>query len=142
MHNSYPDRQGWVTGPLTDLPAEGPFPGLTDLEAQVLHEIALLFGASEALFRQQVKNCQVTDRINTGAGFYTRLNLDRLSCQPVPYSRQGGHFHVGSIAHGLGIVLWDKDGYLETIEGYTIGNESLTDRALSSLHYMGIDQLG
>jgi len=140
MHKTYPDRQGWVTGPLVDLPPEGPFPDLTDFETQVLHEIAPLFGANEALFRQQVENCQVTDRVNTGSGFYTRLTLDRSSCQPLSYNQQGGHFHVDAVAHGLGIVLWDKDGYLETIEGYTMGEVSLKDMRLSSLRYIGIEQ--
>lgn len=66
------------------------------------------------------------DRIDTKAGFYTRVVVDRARCGPSVFSMRGGHFEVNGATYGLGITLWSEDGYLETVEGFTYGEDLLS----------------
>ncbi|MFP1132127.1 hypothetical protein [Asticcacaulis sp. W401b] len=136
MSNLYPDRTGWATGPLSELPFEGPFPDFTPFESYVLQELASEFESHEHVFREQLRHAQVIDRINTGAGFYTRVKIEPSSCPALSYRQQGSHFDVADVEHGIGIVLWGDEGYLDTIEGYTYGDVSLVGRELSGLHIL------
>ncbi len=78
------------------------------------------------------------DRVNTVVGFYTRVKLDRSRCAPLPLGRLEAHFEVDGIECGIGILLWDKDGdgYLETIEGWTVGDNPLEGVDLASLKFL------
>ncbi len=93
---------------------------------------------------EQVASAEVTDRINTLVGFYTRVKVDRTKCSPVPLSHHGAHFEVEGIEHGLGILLWDidGDGYLETIEGWTVDEDPLEGVDLADLKFGRVTQLG
>jgi hypothetical protein len=126
-----------MTGPLADAPACPPFPAFTDFERRALESTAPLFGENTKAFLEQVASAEVTDRINTIVGFYTRVKVDRTKCSPVPLRHQGAHFEVAGIEHGLGIVLWDidGDGYLETIEGWTVGEDPLEGVDLADLKF-------
>jgi hypothetical protein len=139
-----PNRDGWMTGPLADAPACPPFPAFTDFERRALDSTAPLFGDKADAFREQVASAEVVDRINTIVGFYTRVKVDRVRCSPVPLSHQGAHFEVEGIEHGLGIVLWDTDGdgYLETIEGWTVDENPLEGVDLADLKFVRLTQLG
>jgi hypothetical protein len=140
------DRDGWrLTGALAALPSCPPFPQFTDFEAHALNDIATAFGADAPAFRAQVAVAQVIDRINTIHGFYTRVRVDRTACDPVTGLRlKGGHFDVEDLEHGLGVILWDKDGsgYLETIEAFGYTREGLEGHDLERLKYTGLIQLG
>lgn len=68
--------------------------------------------------------------------------MDRSACRPLPIRAKGGHFEVADIEHGMGVVLWDKDGYLETIEGYTYDHDPLAGRDLADLEFVALAQLG
>jgi hypothetical protein len=139
-----PNRDGWITGPLADAPACPPFPAFTDFERRALVSTAPLFGENAEAFLEQVASAEVTDRINTIVGFYTRVKVDRTKCSPVSLSHQGAHFDVEGIEHGLGIVLWDidGDGYLETIEGWTVDEDPLEGVDLADLKFGRVTQLG
>ncbi len=121
MIDGVPDREGFVTGELAKLQPSPPFSDLTDFERKALDSIASLFGPDEGGFRLQVANARVLDRINTGHGFHTRIEVDRAACLPLPIGRRGGDFEVESIPAGIGVVLWDDHGYLSAIEGFTYG---------------------
>jgi hypothetical protein len=56
----------------------------------------------------------------------------------------GAHFEVEGIEHGLGIVLWDTDGdgYLETVEGWTVDDYPLEGVDLADLKFVRLTQLG
>jgi len=142
MKNALPDRTGWLIEPLASLPAEPPFPELTDFEHQALRDIAELFESGANDFLSQVAFARVVDRVNTSVGFYTRVAVDRALCRPLPINRKGAHFEVAGLSLGLGIVLWDDGGYLRTIEGYTCEDSPLEGRALASLTYRRLVQLG
>lgn len=102
------------------------------------------FGDEAGAFREQVASAEVVDRINTVVGFYTKVKVDRASCSPVRLRHQGAHFQVEGTEHGIGIILWDQagDGYLETIEGWTV-DEGLLERAdLANLKFVRLTNLG
>jgi hypothetical protein len=132
-----------MTGQLANAPPCPPFPAFTDFERRALDSTALMFGDKADAFREQVASAEVVDRINTIVGFYTRVKVDRTKCSPVPLSHQGAHFEVEGIEHGLGIVLWDTDGdgYLETIEGWTVDENPLEGLDLADLKFVRLTQL-
>ncbi len=124
---------------LKDLPNEPPFFKFTRFEAQALAVIAQFFGVQEESFLQQVSCAKVLHRINTIAGFYTDVMVDRTKCQPINFEHRGALFNVENVENGVGVVLWDRDGYLELIEGYTIGDSQLENLKLSDLSYISLE---
>ncbi len=137
-----PDRDGWVSGALANLPPSPPFPAFTDFERKSLDCIAALFEQDEGAFRDQIAAAKVVDRINTIVGFYTRVEVDRAMCRPLEISYKGAHFEVKGVEHGLGVVLWGADGFLDTIEGFTYTDDPLKNVDLSGLHFVRLVQLG
>lgn len=137
-------RNEWLTGPLADLPACPPFPEFTDLERLALSSIAPLFGDGEQAFLAQVASAEVIDRINTIVGFYTRVSVPRSTNKPVRFRKQGAHFEVEGIEFGIGVLLWDVngDGYLDEIEGYTVGEDPLAGFDLAALKIIRMTLLG
>ncbi|MEM8849745.1 MAG: hypothetical protein AAGE03_06880 [Pseudomonadota bacterium] len=140
----HPDRSGWVTGELAKIGSEGPFPEFTSLEDAVLHALAPQLGEWEATYLRQLESAAAADRINTGVGFYTRVRVDTSACAPLPHglsknerSIAGDHFSVREFDHGLGIILWEAQGFLQTIEGYTC-NESSSGRQLAEFDLQGV----
>ncbi|KHL24277.1 hypothetical protein PK98_15035 [Croceibacterium mercuriale] len=101
-----------------------------------------MFGNEAGKFLDQVNASKVIDRINTAHGFYTRVSVDRSLCSPIPVGQKGGSFKVEGIEHGLGVLLWGDDGFLETVEGYSYGGDPLLDRSLADLKFSRIEQLG
>jgi hypothetical protein len=144
MTSPKPNREGWMTGSLADAPACPPFPDFTDLERRALEHIAPLFGNQESAFRRQFASAEVTDRINTIVGFYTRVRVDRSSSDPAQFRQQIAHFEVEGIKHGLSVIIWDEDGdgYLATIEGVTVDENPLEGVELASLKLIRVTQLG
>jgi hypothetical protein len=132
-----PNRDGWVTGALASYPACPPFPDFTNFERQVLEQFALTLDHDGEAFRTQIQSAVVVDRINTFVGFYTRVSLDRSKCRPSNVNRQTASCEVAGVAHGMGIVLWGDDGFLETIEGFRYVDDTLEERDLADLDLLG-----
>ena len=95
---------------------------LTTLEKRVLE--MLLSGQDEVLtiLRQQAKQLQVSSREMTGVGFYTEF----LVPPDAPRTPGRSTFRLGdvngvanNVSHGLGFLLYVKDGALSMLEGYT-----------------------
>jgi hypothetical protein len=102
-----------------------------------------LFGAQAASFLLQVATVEVLDRKNTGVGFYTRVKVDRTKCSPVTFVLAGAYFEVEGVKDVFGILLWDADGYLDTIEGYTMdGHNPLEGVDLAGLQFTRLVSLG
>jgi hypothetical protein len=93
---------------------------LSSLEHAVLDAIALQVPeVAYALAGQQGK-VRVTARENTGAGFYTTLNVShRLPIKGVasPLSDVGAA--VVGLERGMGFLLWLRDGHIHRLEGYS-----------------------
>ena len=87
---------------------------LSSLEQAVLDAIALQVPeVADALAGQQVK-VRVTARTNTGAGFYTTLDV---SYQPPiegtsPVGDVGAT--VAGLQHRMGFLLWPQDGHIHS----------------------------
>jgi hypothetical protein len=95
---------------------------LTTLEDRALE--MLLRGEHETLsvLRQQAEQARVSSRKMTGVGFYTEFVV------PPEVPRVPGHptFKMGdvngtadNVKHGLGFLLYVKEGTLSMLEGYT-----------------------
>ena len=123
--------------PLASLPACPPFPAFTAFETAALNAISASFGTEADKFLAQVNASKVVDRINTAHGFYTRVSVDRSQCQPLPFREKGGSFEVEGVEHGIGVLLWEDDGYLETIEGFAYAGDPLLGRSLADLKFLG-----
>jgi hypothetical protein len=128
-----------MTGELAGRPACPPFPDFTDFESNALNCIAVDLGPDEAAFRAQVSACQVVDRFDTVVGFYTRVRVDKSKCRPLSSSFKGAQFKVGGVEPCVGVVLWEggSDGHLETIEGWTVGDDGLGGQQLNELRFIG-----
>jgi hypothetical protein len=95
---------------------------ITTLETQVLE--MLLDGQDEVLtiLRQQAKQLEVSSREMTGVGFYAEFRVP----PDLPRVPGGPTFKLGdvngtadNVSHGLGFLLYVKDGALSMLEGYT-----------------------
>ena len=95
---------------------------LTTLEKQVLE--MLLHGPDEvlAILRLQAEQLEVSSRETTGVGFYAEFVVP----PDVPRVPGGSTFKLGdvngtadNVSHGLGFLLYVKDGALSMLEGYT-----------------------
>jgi hypothetical protein len=69
----------------------------------------------------QLSAAVLVSRKNTGAGFYTSFTVDRGSTVPVGGERlrNGPAMRIDGLRHGMGFILWLKDGYAELLEGYS-----------------------
>ncbi len=93
---------------------------LSSLEQAVLEAIALQVPeVADALAGHQEK-VRVTARENTGAGFYTSLDVPHRSPIKGIASPLGdvGAAVVG-LQHGMGFLLWLRDGHIHQLEGYS-----------------------
>lgn len=143
MNDRLPDRTDWLREPLASYPAEPPFPEFTEFEQLALRDVAAVFGDQANAFLEQIAAARVVDRVNTKVGFYTRVAVDRAACQPLQIRTKGAHFDVDGLAHPLGMVLWENDGYLSTIEGYTYEEGAPLERLrLADLKYRKLVHLG
>jgi hypothetical protein len=95
---------------------------LTTLEQQVLE--MLLRGQDEVLttLRQQTQRMQVSSRKMTGVGFFTELlappDLARVpGCPTFKLGDVNGT--ADNLIHGLGFLVYVKEGALSVLEGYT-----------------------
>jgi hypothetical protein len=95
-----------------------PVDGFTSLELAVLEAIC---GALRAL----VATAQVTERDNTGHGFFTYFKVDRTMAPCLQASRAiiGPNAQVGGMGddNPMGFVIWFEDGFPDCLEGFQHG---------------------
>jgi hypothetical protein len=103
----------------------------TLLERAVLRAICEAYPVDRAALESQLSAAIVLSRENTGAGFYTRLAIERSSGTPIGGDRlrRGPAVRIGGLEHGMGFILWLKEGYADCLEGYCY-EESTTRIAL------------
>jgi hypothetical protein len=100
---------------------------LTPLERAVLQEISQMNVEDQAALNLQVSTITIINRENTGAGSYTHCAVDRASTPAVEGDRlrHGPVARVTGLEHGMGFILWLKDGYIDHLEGFSY-SESTT----------------
>jgi hypothetical protein len=117
-----------------------PIGELTAFENAVLAEIGARLGDDGAEFLEQVRNARVLGRQNTAVGIHTDLEIDKSACRALPFKDghfAGDHFQVEQLEIGVGIELYAKDGFLTTIEGWTVSDDELTDSGIADLKIVG-----
>ena len=104
-----------------------PMDSLSPLERAVLSAIALQVPASAHALGSEQAGLRVVTRENTGAGFYTTFDSNsgqRMEGVSSPVGDIGAN--IKGLEHGMGFLLWLKDGCAHRLEGYSYG-ESTTD---------------
>jgi hypothetical protein len=93
----------------------------TLLEQAALDAICEMHSADRAALAEQLFNAKLRKRENTGAGFYTHFEVDRTSSVAIGGERlrDGPSAKIDGLAHGMGFILWLKEGYADCLEGYS-----------------------
>lgn len=109
---------------------------LTPLEHAVLRAICDKHPADRAALEAQLSTASVLRRENTGAGFFTYFSFDRTSNAPIGGDRlrNGPTVKVEGLEHGMGFILWLKQGYVDNLEGYSYAG-STTDIAFDRVFF-------
>jgi hypothetical protein len=110
-----------------------PFLGseFTPLERAALRAICEVHLADRAALEAQLSTAVVLSRENTGAGSYTRFSVERSSVAAIEGERlrRGPSARIDGLEHGMGFMLWLKEGYADCLEAYSY-EESTTGIAL------------
>lgn len=109
----------------------------TDLELAALHSIFAETPDLAPALEQQLAVATVVKRENSGGGFFTTISVDgdapRVSVSDVlGFETQA---RVNGLEHGLGFVLFTKDGLMQMLEGFAWGPESTANLDLQSLQF-------
>lgn len=109
----------------------------TQLELAALQSIFSETPELAPQLERQLSVASVTERENTGVGFFTTISVPPTTVAidwSEPLSGET-HARVPSLEHGLGFVLFFDDGRIETLEGFTYGSESTASLDLTSLTF-------
>jgi hypothetical protein len=113
--------------------------GLTSLERAVLACIADASPEDGAALRAQLAAARHRDCKNTGCGFFTYFDIDRaappIGERKARDMRDGPFGQVEGAAHGMGFILWLKDGYADCLEGYCYANDHTKGWDLENLSF-------
>jgi hypothetical protein len=93
----------------------------TPLERAVLIAICNAYSLERAALEAQLSTATLLSRENTGAGFYTRFAVERSSSAALTGERlrAGPEAKIDGLEHGMGFILWLKEGYADCLEGYS-----------------------
>ena len=110
------------------------------LELAVMRAIAAQAPEHSATINQQIDLARVATRENTGAGFFTTFHiadaprLDGLG-PPVGWVTAT----VVGLSHGLGFVLWVRDGVIHQLEGYAQGAEDTSGLDFERIEFRDVE---
>ena len=92
----------------------------TPLEHGVLNAICEMHLEDRPALEAQLLTATVRSRENTGAGFFTTFDVERASSAAIRGERlrNGPEARIDGLEHGMGFILWLKEGYAECLEGY------------------------
>lgn len=109
----------------------------TKLEEAALHSIFAETPDFAPALERQLEKAAVTQRVNTGGGFYTDIavadDLPRMNTPKVLGYET--HARVEGLTYGLGFVLFIEDGRLHLLEGFAVGPEDTTSLNLEELNF-------
>ena len=100
----------------------------TQMELVALRSIFYETPELAAGLERQLAAATVTERENSGAGFFTTISVPdgppRVNSPKVLGYET--HAHVKGMEYGLGFVLFMKDGALDMLEGYAFAGSTST----------------
>jgi hypothetical protein len=109
----------------------------TKLELAALHSIFVETPQYADGLAVQLAGASVAARENTGGGFFTTISV-AADIPQIPGPRVLGHETYASVEglnHGMGFVLFMKDGYLNLLEGYSVGYENTASSNLATVTF-------
>jgi hypothetical protein len=107
---------------------------LTPLERAALSDIGERYPDDRVALEAQLRTAVARSRTNTGAGFYTYLDVDPASPSIGGALRMGGWTTVEGFDDPMGFILWLKNGYADHLEGFTV-RDSTTAVDLSQANF-------
>src|SRR5712672_364039 len=95
--------------------------GLNKLELRVLEMLLNGNHSLLSLMRQQVELANVTSREMTGVGFFTKFVIPDEARLPgnLSFELSDVSGSAKNVTHGVGFVLFIRDGAISMLEGYT-----------------------
>jgi hypothetical protein len=98
----------------------------TPLEQAVLSAICEEHPDNRAAMEAQLATATLKTHKNTGAGFFTHFDVQRVGISPIgrPRLRDGPNAKIKGLQHGMGFILWFKGGYADHLEGYTYADST------------------
>jgi hypothetical protein len=92
----------------------------TPLERAVLSAICEMHAADRPALEIQLASATVRRRENTGAGFYTEIDVEHGDDAAIGGERlrNGPEAKIIGLDYGMGFILWFKDGYADSLEGF------------------------
>jgi hypothetical protein len=95
-----------------------------------------MYSSGQAALEEQLSTATLISRENTGAGFYTRFAVERASSAALTgeRTRAGPETKIDGLGHGMGFILWLKEGYADCLEGYSYA-ESTTSIVLEAVGF-------
>jgi hypothetical protein len=100
---------------------------LTALERAALEEICRRQIDSRRVLESQLATVAVASRENSGAGFFTYLEVDRAAAPVANAKRVLGNVaaSIEGFKQPLLLMLFMKDGYAEMLEGAAVDDSTL-----------------
>ncbi len=94
------------------------------LEAAVLDAIAGQYPQQRNELLAQFQAARVIGRHNSGAGFFTNLEIERQKAAPVTVPRVIGNVwaDIDGFEAPMTFLVFTEDGYAKTLEGATCGD--------------------
>ena len=109
----------------------------TDLEMAALRAIFLETPELAPALERQLEASVVTERENSGGGFFTTMKGagDTFAVNSPSVLGYATQARIGGLEHGFGFVLFIKDGMLHMLEGFAWASESTYDLDLAALQF-------
>jgi hypothetical protein len=117
-----------------DVPSIGS--DFTPIERAVLAAICDMYSVDREALEAQLSTATLISRENTGAGFFTHFAVDHSASVAIggQRSRNGPEAKIAGLEHGMGFILWLKEGYADCLEGYCYAG-STTGIALETIEF-------
>jgi hypothetical protein len=73
-----------------------------------------------AALEEQMVGISVSKRVDTGAGFFTYFAINSKTMRQIHVSTIGCYVtaKINGLDDALGFILWQKNGYIDYLEGY------------------------
>jgi len=109
----------------------------TDLEVAALRAIFLETPELAPALERQLEASVVTERENSGGGFFTTVRVadDAPAVNSPSVLGYATQARIGGLEHGFGFVLFIKGGRLHMLEGFAFAPENTHDLDLAALQF-------
>ena len=96
---------------------------LWKIEREILDVTAEQYPESGEVLKKQIASAKIIKFENTGAGFFSYLYVDPV-CETIVenFPLIGAYGSVLGVKHGMGFIVFLREGRLWLVEGYTHGN--------------------